>query len=445
MIKIILQDHRYIQPFNERARDLRIHNQPLWLLQRDTLAPYVEHEIEFYDDSPLPSINEACLIYRDNLFFDKAYIAAFMEEAKRLAKPCRAAFSLEDAAFREHALPLSTSYTPSGNYFLADLWYFPSGPQEDCEPVVIDLQSREVGYYHVPTYMACEQGDLVFQVPLRNLIAIDSWVHIFIADVVFGVFSRGARFEERLKKEPLYKLKILGKAVFEGKQVLECTELVKIGKNCVIDPKAVIHGPSTIGDNVTINAGVIIENCIIGNNVNISQDCQLMLSVIGDGAFLPFRTSLFMTTLMDNSMVAQNTCLQMCVIGRNTFIGAGSTFTDFNLLPVPIRARDGNGQLNLANRPVLGSCVGHNCRLGSGMIVFPARTIESDTILFASPERRVIDRDVRYEESDHHRLSSADLHLRLYPQPGEDEPQNLSELNFMGGSYEQTPSLNRRR
>jgi len=35
----------------------------------------------------------------------------------------------------------------------------------------------------------------------------------------------------------------------------------------------------------------------------------------------------------DNSMVAQNTCLQMCVIGRNTFIGAGSTFTDFNLLP----------------------------------------------------------------------------------------------------------------
>ncbi len=356
-----------------------------------------------------------------------------------------AAFSLEDAAFREHALPLSTSYTPSGNYFLADLWYFPSGPQEDCEPVVIDLQSREVGYYHVPTYMAYEQGDLVFQVPLRNLIAIDSWVHVFIADVVFGVFSRGARFEERLKKEPLYKLKILGKALFEGKQVLECTELVKIGKNCVIDPKAVIHGPSTIGDNVTINAGVIIENCIIGNNVNISQDCQLMLSVIGDGAFLPFRTSLFMTTLMDNSMVAQNTCLQMCVIGRNTFIGAGSTFTDFNLLPVPIRARDGNGQLNVANRPVLGSCVGHNCRLGSGMIVFPARTIESDTILFASPERRVIDRDVRYEESDHHRLSSADLHPRLYPQPGEAEPQNLSELNFTGGSYEQTPSLNRRR
>ena len=36
-------------------------------------------------------------------------------------------------------------------------------------------------------------------------------------------------------------------------------------------------------------------------------------------------------------MIAQNTCLQMCVIGRNTFVGAGSTFTDYNLVPAPLR------------------------------------------------------------------------------------------------------------
>jgi acetyltransferase-like isoleucine patch superfamily enzyme len=144
-----------------------------------------------------------------------------------------------------------------------------------------------------------------------------------------------------------------------------------------------------------------------------------MLSVVGDGAFLPFRASLFMTTLMDNSMVAQNTCLQMCVIGRNTFIGAGCTFTDFNLLPAPLRALDGSHRLNLSNRPVLGGCVGHNCRIGAGMVVFPARTIESDVVLFASEERRVIDRDIHYEDSDHHRLAFAQLHPRLYPRLGE--------------------------
>ncbi len=128
----------------------------------------------------------------------------------------------------------------------------------------------------------------------------------------------------------------------------------------------------------------MIDNSIIGNNVNISQDVQIMLSVVGDGTFMPFRSALFMTSIMDNSMVAQNTCLQMCVIGRNTFIGAGSTWTDYNLVPAPIRARAGDGELRPSNRPVMGGCVGHNCRIGSGMIVYPARTIESDVVLVAS-------------------------------------------------------------
>ena len=85
----------------------------------------------------------------------------------------------------------------------------------------------------------------------------------------------------------------------------------------------------------------------------------------------------------------------------------------------PVRALDGKGKLSHSNRPVIGSAVGHNCRLGSGMIVYPARTIESDVVLFASKERRVIDKDVRYEDSDHHKLKFAKLHQRMYPRPGE--------------------------
>src|SRR5574341_892103 len=412
MLKVILQDPRQISPFNERARDLRVQNKPLWLAQRDVLSPHTNREIEIPSRAPFPKITEESLVYRDNLYFDAAYLQAFLSEAKNRGRPCRAAFSANDPAFREHALPLSTSYTHQGELYLADLWYYPDGAKIEAEPLVIDLQSTEVGYYHVPTYMAYEQGDLVFQVPRRSLIAIDSWTHIFIVDVVFGLFSRGVRFEDRLKKDSIFKLRILARAMYEGKQVLECGELVKVGRNCVIDPHAVIHGPTSIGDNVTINAGAVIENCIIGDNVNISQDCQLMLSVIGDGAFLPFRASLFMTTLMDNSMVAQNTCLQMSVIGRNTFIGAGCTFTDFNLLSAPLRALGGDNQLDYSNRPVLGGCVGHNCRIGSGMIVFPARMIESDVVLFASADRNVIAQDVRYEQSDHHKLSYGNVHPR---------------------------------
>ena len=421
MQKIILPAPRHIHPFNEPARDLRIQNKPLWLIHRDVLAPYAKSERELKPGESLPEFTDSAIVYRDNLYFDRAYIDAFLKEAQKRDCPSRAAFSSEDLAFSEHALPLSNSYEKNDNLFFADLWYYPAGKVSEVAPLIIDLLPREVGYYHVPTYMATATGNLTFQVPLRSILAIDSWVHIFIADVVFGLFSRGARFEDRLDHDPFFKMAILTKAMYEGKQVLESSSVVKIGRNCVIDPSAIIHGPTTIGDNVTIGAGAVIENCIIGDNVNVSQGCQLMLSVVGDGAFLPFRAAMFMTTFMDNSMVAQNTCLQMCVVGRNTFIGAGTTFTDFNLVPTPLKALDSAGELLDSNRPVLGGCVGHNCRLGSGMIVFPARTIESDVVLVASSERRVISRNLSFEDSDHHRYDFSNLHYRLYPRPGESE------------------------
>lgn len=418
MFKIILHVARRIPPFNEPARDLRIQNTPLWLWQRNILAPYVTREQEISSNARLPQVREPMLVYRDNLFFDPFYMEEFIRLAQKHGRPVRAAFSIDDLAFREHALPLSVSYTPAGNLFLADLWYYPNGPQADVDPLVINLQASEVGYYHVPSYMAGTHGDLVYQVPRRALMAIDCWTHVFIADSVFGIFARALRFETRLNTELAFKLGIFATALYEGRQLLECSELVKIGKGCTIDPTAVIHGPTTIGDRVTINAGTVIENCIIGDDVNIMQDCQLMLSVVGNGTFLPFRAALFMTTIMDNSMVAQNTCLQMCVIGRNTFIGAGSTFTDYNLIPAPIRALDGHDELKPTNCPVLGGAVGHNCRIGAGMIVYPARTIKSDVVLAASKERRVIDKDIKFEDSDHHSMKNASAHKQVYPRRG---------------------------
>jgi carbonic anhydrase/acetyltransferase-like protein (isoleucine patch superfamily) len=419
MRKIILRDERHIHPFNEEARDLRVNNKPLWLNQRDVLAKYTTSEIEAPSLDFVPQDDVETLMYRDNLFFDERYLDAFMTEARKLGGPCRAAFSPDNKTFTQHALPLSTSFTKDGNLYLADLWYFPNGVKPDPQPVVVDFQTREIGYYRIPTYMSTDKGELVYQVPLRGLLAIDSWVHIFIADMVYGLFGRGARFEDRLNRDFFYNLKVLWHALLEQRQILECSELVKIGKHCTIDPSAVIHGPTTIGDDCNIGPGVVIENCTIGDNVTISQGCQLMLSTVGDGSFLPFRASLFESTLMENAIVAQNTCLQMCVVGRRTFIGAGSTFTDYNLLPAPIRALNADGELREAGAPVLGGCVGHNCRLGSGLIIYPARTIESDVIIFASKDRRVIDKNVAYEDSDHHATRAAHLHKRLYPRKGE--------------------------
>lgn len=439
MLKIILSKNDPIMPFCEPARELRIQNKSLFLYQEHVLDPYITKTLELKKNERLEPVREPAIVYRNNLFFDELYIKNFMEQALTLNRPVRAAFRADDPAFHEHALPLSTSYTPAGSLYLADLWYYPKGPVAGAEPLVIDLwvdkneddkkkdenkkkAPPRPGYSGIPRYMADKEGELTFYVPRKGaFIAIDSWVHVFIADIIFGQFAR-AEYNNYLSHTSLsFQLRLLATALYEGCQVLRSSALVKIGKNCRIHPSVIINGPAIIGDEVVIEEGTIIENCIIGNNVNISQGCQLMLSVVGDGSFLPFGAKLFMTTLMDNSVVAQNTCLQMCVIGRNTFIGAGSTWTDFNLMSSPIRARDGNGKLNIANRPVLGGCVGHNCRIGSGMIIYPARTIESDVVLAATNDRRVIDKDISFEDSDHHHLNKRLKEEERYKTPYHDK------------------------
>jgi NDP-sugar pyrophosphorylase family protein len=209
-------------------------------------------------------------------------------------------------------------------------------------------------------------------------------------------------------------LRVAWQALVEGKQLLSSSYMVKVGQNTHIDPTAVIQGPTVIGDNVDIGAGCVIGNCIIGDNVNIMHGSQLLLSVVGDGCFLPFRGSLFMTTLMENSMVAQNATLQYCLVGRDTFIGANTTFTDFNLLSAPLKTMH-KGRLEPAGLPILGSCIGHNCRLGAGLIFYPGRMVESDSVLVRTEGRSVVAKNVAYEDSDHHWLRGGHVHPHYYP------------------------------
>jgi carbonic anhydrase/acetyltransferase-like protein (isoleucine patch superfamily) len=424
MRRIILQEPSYIHPFNEPARDLRVQNVPLWLWQRDILSPYVSEEREYPDwkfaQRDIGDDPGETLVHRDNLFFNTALIEEFITRARASRKPVRIAFEKDDPAIVEHVLPLTRSFFEQGDLLLADMWYLPQGVSQShiAQPLIINTEPREVGYYHVPPYMASETGDLVYQLPRKSFVSLESWVHLFVIDILFGVFARGKDTEDRVESDWRYRLKILTKALLEQKRVLDCSELVKIGQNVNIDPSAIIHGPTTIGNNVTIGPGVVIDNCVIGNNVNVSQGCELMLSVVSDGCFLPFRAALFMTTLMENTMVAQNTCLQLCVIGRDTFIGAGTTFTDFNVLPAPLRAIGAKG-LEETHMFVLGGCVGHHCLLSSGLTIYPARTVESDVVLLANEDHAFIKKDVCYEDSDHHALNLKYPYERLYPRRGE--------------------------
>lgn len=440
MYRYIIEDKNHVPPFNEPASLLSVGTQPLKLHQEELFSNYLGENLElrgvFSDAGQIVTCEGEAVVYRDNLWFDEPFLAYFMERARKRGKACRAAIPADDKAFNTYTLPLAQdlerSVDDNGNaIYLLDLWFFPRGFSRDVTPIVVPSDAREIGFYSVPDFMTMDQGDLTHYAPMRAVVSIESWVHVYFASIIFGTFARAGRLDAKIESSFFSALKLLWRGLVEQKQVLSASGAVEIGRDCSIDPSAIIRGPAKIGNRVSIGAGAIIDNCTIGNDVNIDAGCTLFQSVVGNNCFLPFRASLYLTTVMESTIIAQNTCLQMCVLGRNSFVGAGNTFTDFNLVAQkPIRAANRYGDLQQLNQVVLGGAVGHNCRVGSGMVVFPGRMIESDTVLIASPQRRVISRSVSYEESDHHFVRGGDVHKRFYPRPGEELPHDSWEESW---------------
>jgi UDP-N-acetylglucosamine diphosphorylase / glucose-1-phosphate thymidylyltransferase / UDP-N-acetylgalactosamine diphosphorylase / glucosamine-1-phosphate N-acetyltransferase / galactosamine-1-phosphate N-acetyltransferase len=448
MKRIIIRDFSIIEPFAEPARDLRILNKQLWLMQRDLLKAYYSSttEVESLEqlDECTTQSDEELVIYRDNLFFNAALIDAFMSRAKALGRPCQIAFRASDqsrgikgdGSIEKHALQLCSKITRhdnvtfiddgaevNGSVHLADIYYYPAGARSTPIPLLVDTISHEMGYYHVPSYMATNKGDLTYQIPVRAFLSIENWMHVLMANVIMGVFSFGADVDSRMQKSRLKNIRhwtkedwqlFPGKLAFSLKAIWEkinpfedqwrnhfyaSRSLVKVGKRCSIDPTAIIHGPTVIGDDVYIGQGVVISNSIIGNNVNIMQGSQIMLSVVSDRCFLPFNAGLFMTALMENTMVAQNSTLQLCIVGRNSFIGANTSFTDFNLQGEPIKIMH-QGRLVEINLPVIGSAVGHNCKIGSGFVVYPGRMIQSNAVIIFDNDQNLIRKTVPGHDVD---------------------------------------------
>lgn len=436
MYRYIIEDVRPVPPFNEPASELTVSLQPLKLHQENLFVTLYGDDCKlgniFRDadgkmsSTAMHSVEQSpAVLYRDSLWFDLEFIQYFMENAEKGRRACRAAFRADDKAYTTYVLPLTkgleTGQDAEGNkIYLLDLWYFPQGYTEDITPLVIPSNYEEMGFYTVPDFMTMQQGDLTHFAPARSVIMVQSWVHVYFASIIFGNFARASRYTRHVASHNFYALKVLWRAVLEQKQVLSTSEVVKVGKNTNIHPTAVITGPATIGDNCSIGPGVLIDNCTIGDNVTIDDGCVLMMSTVGHNCFLPFRSALYLTHIMESTIVAQNTCLQMCVIGRNSFVGAGSTFTDFIMLEQkPIRAANIDGELESVGQIVLGSGIGHNCRVGSGMVVMPGRMIESDSVLIASAQRRVITRAVSFEESDHLFIDGGEVHRRHYPRTDE--------------------------
>ena len=128
MLKIILQDQRYHPPIQRTGARLAHHEQTAVAEPaRCAGAVYPPGAGAADPGIPCPKRASRAWCTATTCISTPSIIQAFLEEAQKRKSACRAALSADDPSFREHALPLSNSYTAYNELYLADLWYFPDG------------------------------------------------------------------------------------------------------------------------------------------------------------------------------------------------------------------------------------------------------------------------------------------------------------------------------
>src|SRR6478735_4888839 len=121
---------------------------------------------------------------------------------------------------------------------------------------------------------------------------------------------------------------------------------VWVGENADVHPEATISGPAVIGDNCRVEPGATIgEYTVLGSNVRVRNDAFLERTVVNDNAYL-----------------GDNVRLRGTVVGRSCDIRSG------------VRTEEG---------VVIGDeCfLGDEAHLGSGVKVYPFKTIEAGAVV----------------------------------------------------------------
>jgi len=115
----------------------------------------------------------------------------------------------------------------------------------------------------------------------------------------------------------------LGKLKPKGKQLKPG---VWVGKNCKINPQAIIFGPVLIGDNCTLEANSsVIGPTVIGNNCFLGSGSRLEASVLDSNCHLETSAVVKQSILAQNSYVGHKTHIEeVAVLGKNVKVGANN-------------------------------------------------------------------------------------------------------------------------
>ena len=367
-----------VSPFDDPASQSMIRNRTVEAHQRATL------EKAGFAVQPVRDLSEidadSGLIVADHVFFSPALLKKFLAATKD--RPGVSVLALTKCGFTDFSTPLQDvriEEAEGASRVVYQMYAFRGGRPtaaalDGAARVPIAIQEKRQRNERVERLT---EGKITFDVYLTRefVFQVTHWNHILWANQyslyqywmtpslgMWAWFAWGF-----LKAHSLNPWKIAARLVHKGRR-------------CDIHPSAVVEA-SILGNGVRIGRQASVFGCWLGDGAEVADGAQLFGSVLGEHAVAGDGARFIFCVLYPRAFVSHY--MKACLIGRGTMMPPYSFLLDMKM-GKDIRV-DYQGRRVPSGKQILGSCLGHDVFLGTGVWFEPGLEVPNGYVIVKDP------------------------------------------------------------
>ncbi|SPD74252.1 conserved hypothetical protein [uncultured Desulfobacterium sp.] len=141
---------------------------------------------------------------------------------------------------------------------------------------------------------------------------------------------------------------------------------VIIGPGTVVEPGALIKGPTVVGSDTEVRQGAYMRgDCLVGNRCVVGHTTEIKSSVMLDGA-----------------KAGHFAYIGDSILGRDVNLGAGTKLANLKMIPGSIFIRDSEGNFHKTGRRKIGAILGDRTETGCNSVTSPGTLMEPGSVVF---------------------------------------------------------------
>ncbi len=201
------------------------------------------------------------------------------------------------------------------------------------------------------------------------ILQIDHWCHLqqvnVLAMAAFGSQQHRQFLQSAWPSRLWQGLRLLLKAR-SANPFRVAAALSHLGPDCVIHPTAIVEA-SVLGQGVTVGPFAVVRGSLLGDGVRVDEHASINGSVLCQGAQVCAGATVNLCVLMEGALVSRCGGLQASVFGRHSFLAQHAIVMDRSFSEEIKVLQDGRRQS--CGRHFLGVALGHEARIGAGVVL----------------------------------------------------------------------------